>query len=272
MAFFDDLFDSITGQQATPQQTIIPTSDLLGQAYATAIGQAPNVIAYNQALAPGLTNVQLGVERQYDPNIAALRAATSRSILDNLNLGGALDPELQNMVITNALEGNAATGFGVSQGGRGLVARDLGLTSLDLARQRRQEALGAVRSSPSLDSLFRTDRGITPDVVASDIRSVQAARDELANLTEDIRRQNFSSLLNTGGRIAGTVIGGVFGGGMGAQLGGQVGGSLITGSRVAGQQRQTSSGGGGLGSILNGLMSGGGGQFGGGYAGGVMMT
>lgn len=247
--FFTDLFDSVTNQQATPQQTIIPTSDLLSQSYGTLNSQiAPGILGFNQALAPGLTDVQLGVERQYDPNIATLRGATTKSILDELNLGGTLGLELQDQVIRNALEGNAASGFGVGQGGRGLVARDLGLTSLDLARQRRGEALGAVRSSPSLNSLFNTGAfsGMGAELAAgvgADIRGVQAAQDEYANLVEDTRRKNFSALINTGGRIAGSVIGGIYGGGAGAQIGGNIGGSIggQTGVRGVGQQQSQSS-------------------------------
>lgn len=272
MAFFDDIFDAVTGQQATPQQTIIPTNELLGQSYSTLNSTvAPGLLAWNQALAPGLTDVQLGVANQLDPSILANFRGANKSILDQLNLGGTLGEELQNDVITNALEGNAASGFGVGVGGRGLVARDLGLTSLDLLRRRQQDALGAGTSGMGVSgSLYNplayTQLGMNQaGQIGADIRGVQAAQDDLANLTENIRRQNFSSLLNTGGKIAGTVIGGVFGGAPGAQIGGSIGGSMIQGSGVAGQQgRSTSSG--GFGSILNGLF-GGGGAGGGGLGG-----
>lgn len=255
-SFFTDLFDSLTGQQAVPQQTIIPTADLLSQTYGTMAGTvAPGILAYNRALAPGLTDIQLGVERQYDPNIANLREATTKSILEELNLGGALGEELQNQVITNALEGTAASGFGVGQGGRGLVARDLGLTSLDLARQRRGEALGAVRSSPSLSSLYQPQGFIQPESVAGSIQGVQAAQDEYANLQEDIRRQNFSNLIRTGFKIIGGVAGGVFGGPAGAQMGASAGGAVVQGSGVAGVNRGGGNGGGGsiFTNILNGI-------------------
>lgn len=254
MAFFDDLFGGLTGQQATPQQTIIPTGQLLGQAYGTAQGLLPQVGQYNMGLVNATIPSQLAAETLYDPNAATLRAATSKSILDNLNLGGNLGDELQNQVITNALEGNAATGFGVGQGGRGLVARDLGLTSLDLARQRRAEASGAVGRQTPLNNLFQPSRGFDVGTIAQSLQAEQAAKDEFANLQEDIRRQNFSSLINTGGRILGTAAGAVFGGGVGAQLGGQIGGSLFTGSRVAGQQQPQQ--GGGFASILSGLFGG----------------
>lgn len=267
--FFSDVFDAFTGQQSTPQQTIIGTNDLLGQTGQLLTSQiAPQTIAYNQMLAPALTDVQLGVERQYNPYAFDLRSSTTKSILDNLGLGTSLPPEIQDLVVKNALEGSAASGFGVSQGGRGLVARDLGLTGLDLARSRRQEALGAVNSSPSLNSLYNPSSpyGETPGfALASDIRDVQAAKDDFENLKEDIRKQNFSNLLSTGFRIAGGVVGGIFGGAAGAQMGQQAGGAVIQGSSVRGVKRADASGG-GFGSILSGLF-GGGGAGGGGLGG-----
>lgn len=267
--FFSDVFDAFTAQQATPQQTIIGTNDLLGQTGGLLTGQiAPQTIAYNQALAPALTDIQLGVERQYDPNAFALRSATTKSILDNLGLGTSLPPEIQDLVVRNALEGASASGFGASPGGRGLVARDLGLTGLDLASRRRQEALGAVRSQPNLNTLYNPESpyGATPGfALASDLRDVQAARDDYENLKEDIRRQNFSNLLSTGFRIAGGVVGGIFGGAAGAQAGQSAGGAVVQGSSVRGVQRPKSSDG-GFGSILSGLF-GGGGAGGGGLGG-----
>lgn len=260
-SFFEDVFDAFTGQKATPQQTLIPTNDLFGQTGQILTGQiAPQTIAYNQALAPALTDIQLGVESQYDPNAFALRSAYSKSILDNLGLGTSLPPEIQDLVVKNALEGSAASGFGVSQGGRGLVARDLGLTGLELSQNRRNEALNAVRSQRSLGDLYKPaslygeNAGLA---IAGDLRDVQAQKDNYANLVEDTRRKNFASLLNTGGRIAGTVIGGIYGGGAGAQMGGQIGGSVITGSGVAGvnsgNQTSSNSGSQGFSSILNGI-------------------
>lgn len=273
-SFFDDLFQATTGQQATPQQTIINTNDLLSQAYGTATGQAPNVIAYNQALAPGLMNVQLGVERQYDPNAFALRSGTSKSILDQLNLGTSLSPEVQADINRKLLESGSATGFGASPGGLGNVFYQTGLEAEAMGRQRRMDALGATSQQKDLNSLYNPNRGFQPQEIASDIRNVQAAQDDYANLSENIRRQNFSALLNTGGKILGTAVGAYFGGAAGAQMGGQMGGSLIQGSSVAGQPQRNAggSGSGGMGflaSILGGGRSGTGGSFGSGQAEGI---
>lgn len=264
-SFFTDLFDAVTGQQSTPQQTIIPTNDLLNQTYSQLSSQAPNVLAYNQRLAPGLTDLQLGVQNQiFGPAAGELQQKTYQSILDNLNMGGSVPPELQDLITTNILQQGTRSGVGTSGVGRLFGARSLLSAGLDLDRQRRQEALGAVSRLPTSSYTYNPQGIMDAGAVAGDIRGVQAAQDELANLTEDIRRQNFSSLLNTGGRIAGTVIGGIYGGAAGAQIGGQIGGSMITGSRVAGQQQpQSGGGGGGFTSILSGLMGGGGGGGGG---------
>lgn len=277
--FFGDLFDSVTNQQVAPQQTIIPTNELLGQSFGALTSTvAPGILGFNQALAPGLTDVQLGVANQIDPSILANFRGANKSILDQLNLGGSLDQELQNQVVTNALEGNAASGFGVGVGGRGLVARDLGLTSLDLLRRRQQDALAAGTSGVGVSKSFydpsrysELGLGVAAGI-ADNIQQVQAAKDELANITENVRRQNFSSLINTGGRIAGMVIGGIATSGspMGIQAGGAIGGSLGGQTGVAGYGGiggpqygiGSNRGGNQFSSILSGLFSSGGGGAG----------
>lgn len=278
--FFGDLFGAVTGQQVAPQQTIIPTSDLFNQSYGTLNSTvAPGLIGFNAALAgvPGaksLTDIGLGVSNQLDPSILANLRGANKSILDQLNLGSAMSPELQAEITRNLLATNAATGFGASAGGVGNVLYQTASDKERLRQQRQNTALAAGSSGFQLSKqLYNPDiysqLGMSQaNALAGDIQQAQAAKDEAANLAEDIRRQNFSSLLNTGGRIAGTVAGGIFGGGAGAMLGGQIGGSLITGSRVAGQQKPSSGGGGFLGS-LGGLFGGGGmsGAGGGGFGG-----
>lgn len=71
-----------------------------------------------------------------------LEQSASR-ILGQLNLGGQLDPETQAAAMRGALSKGGASGISGSGAARGLVARDLGLTSLSLMRQRQQDALAA---------------------------------------------------------------------------------------------------------------------------------
>lgn len=256
MGFLDDVLGAFSGQQATPQQTIIPTGDLLGQASGLLTSQiAPATIAYNQALAGPLTDIQLGVERQYNPYAFDVRSGAYKSILDELNLGNTVPAELQDLVTQRTLEGNTASGAGTSNLGDIFGARSLLSAGLDLGRQRRMDALGAASASPSLNELYQPrDPTNTLFGIAQDIRGVQAAEDEYANIVENTRRQNFGKLLSTGFRIAGGVAGGIFGGPMGAQMGMSAGGSIIPGSTVAGYGGQASGGGGNpFASILSGI-------------------
>lgn len=78
-----------------------------------------------------------------------LQGAADR-ILGQLNLGGKLDAETQAAATRGALQGAGAAGISGSGAGRGLVARDLGLTSLALQNQRQQAALGAGNTLASL--------------------------------------------------------------------------------------------------------------------------
>jgi hypothetical protein len=68
---------------------------------------------------------------------------SAASILASLRRGGRLDPETQNAVVRGALQSAGAAGIAGSGASRGLVARDLGLTSLSLLTARQQAALGA---------------------------------------------------------------------------------------------------------------------------------
>ena len=266
--FFTDLFDAVTGQKAAPQQTIIPTSDLLSQSYGALSSQiAPGLVAFNQALAPGLTDVQLGVTNQLDPNILLNYRGANQSFLDQLNMGEALSPELTADITRKLLETGAATGFGGSSAGIGNTILQTALQGEARGRQRRLDSsqagtTGLQLSNQLYDPAKYTGLGaVMASGIGADLRGVQAARDDYENIKEDIRRKNFASLINTGGRIIGTVAGGVFGGAAGAQIGGGIGGSLAPGSGVAGygQQQQQQQQGGGFTSLLNGLFGGGGG-------------
>lgn len=259
---FTDTFDAITGQQITPQQTIIPTSDLISQTGALLPQLAGAEIAYNQALAPGIAGVKLGVANQFDPSLLALQRQGTAATLAQLGMGESLSPELTADIQRKLLETGSATGFGVSPAGIGNVALQTGLEGEARGIARRAEAQRAATTGLGIaDSLYQTRSpfGAAPGLtLAGDIRGVQAAQDEMANLKEDIRRQNFSNLLSTGFRIAGGVIGGIYGGAAGAQAGQAAGGGVIQGSSVRGVDRGQASGG-GLGGMFSGLFSGGGG-------------
>lgn len=241
MAFLDDLFSSFTNQQAVPQQTIIPTNDLFGRAFGTLNSTvAPGILGFNQALAPGLTDVQLGVTNQLDPSILSNYRGANQAFLDQLNMGESLSPALSADITRKLLETGAATGYGASPGGIGNVALQTALEGEARGRQRRADALSAGTTGVQLgqklyDPLKYSAMGLNQaNALAQDIQGVQAAQDNLANVTENIRRNNFSSLLNTGGRILGMVGGGFIGSAMGNPVGGVQAGGAIGGSIFGG--------------------------------------
>lgn len=87
-----------------------------------------------------------------DPDVASnpLLAESTNRILNNLRLGGALGRETQEMAVKTALERGGAAGIAGSGAVRGLVARDLGLTSLALEQQRIAQAQQAGQTQAQL--------------------------------------------------------------------------------------------------------------------------
>ena len=108
-----------------------------------------------------------------------LLAESSDSILNSLRLGGNLSAETQNAVTRGALQKGGFAGISGSQAGRGLVARDLGLTSLALEQQRQQAGLtagqalsqdAASRSKQAFDR-FSALSGFTGQAAGQDIET-----------------------------------------------------------------------------------------------------
>ena len=58
-------------------------------------------------------------------------------------MGGQLDPSTQAMITQGALQGAGTAGISGSGAGRGLVARDLGLTSMQVLQGRQNQASAA---------------------------------------------------------------------------------------------------------------------------------
>lgn len=139
----------------------------------------------------------IGLEQQFRPGTAALRTTTDQSlqalaagqtpglqardsllsslggsyatnpllqesanrILGNLRLGGALGPDVQAQAMQAALQKGGAAGISGSGAARGLVARDLGLTSLGLEQQRIQQAQQAGTAMAQLNLQDLATRG-----------------------------------------------------------------------------------------------------------------
>lgn len=94
-----------------------------------------------QAVAQLLGFSQGGAQPTYKGS-ELFQSAADR-ILADLNLGGQLSADTQNAVVRGALQGAGGSGTLGSEAGRGLVARDLGLTSLQLQQARQNAALQA---------------------------------------------------------------------------------------------------------------------------------
>lgn len=222
MALFDDIVGGFLGQQKVPEYRPTNTSDIISQVTggAPAVGAAN--LAYNQALAPGMARLNRQVEDIYDPLQGSLRETTTKSILDQLNLGGQLPQDVQDAVIRTGLQKGQAGGIGRSGLGRNLVGRDLGLTSLDLLNQRINRAADYTRSAPGPNQLYKMqDIGFTPGDIASIEIANQNAKNEADIYRSNIEARNARNMWEAPLSLAGKVVsiaaaaktGGLMGGG-----------------------------------------------------------
>lgn len=96
-------------------------------------GTGTGTVAQNSLLS------QIGTSNATNP----LLQESANRIMDNLRLGGHLGQDAQSAAVQGALQQGGASGISGSGAGRGLVARDLGLTSIGLENQR----IGAAQSA-----------------------------------------------------------------------------------------------------------------------------
>lgn len=113
----------------------VSTTNLIGQLTGAGMDQR------NAALTALLGFTPASATPTYEGS-PLFKAATDK-IASDLALGGNLDPETQAAVVRGALSGAGRSGIIGSQAGRGLTARDLGLTSIQLGQARTNAALGA---------------------------------------------------------------------------------------------------------------------------------
>lgn len=165
---------------------------------------------------------------------ADLYNESSQKILQQLRLGGQLDPETQAAVTRQALSRGAGSGLTGSDAGRGLVARDLGLTSMGLLNSRlgaasAQSRLGVERlqignaaagldasTAAQLGSIFNArglpTAGLDPEFAAKlrVANTMGQNKVDLATLTMDnaARAKNVQSVLSLGSSFAGGAGGG----------------------------------------------------------------
>lgn len=113
-----------------------------------AAGRTAGLAARNNLLeSSGSSQIDLSGVGSSNP----LLAESSSRIMSNLRLGGHLGQDAQSAAVQAALEKGGAAGISGSGAARGLVARDLGLTSLGLENQRIGAAQAAGTSMSQLD-------------------------------------------------------------------------------------------------------------------------
>lgn len=101
----------------------------------------------------------LAMERSLRPDVASAREELSRQVNEQLAMGGNLPPDVANRVTRDARTIDARSG---AQGNAAPVTASLiGLTSLDLMRQRQQAAAGLLAANPLQPA------GLDPGAVAS---------------------------------------------------------------------------------------------------------
>lgn len=168
---------------------------------------------------------------------AALYNESSDSILQQLRLGGQLDPETQAAITRGALSRGGQSGLTGSNAGRGLVARDLGLTSMGLLQSRQGAAEQAAQAgvsrfavgnaaagldastAASLGSIFNArglpTAGLDPEFAAKlrVANTVGQNKVDLATLSMDnaARSKNVQSVMSLGSSFAGGMGGGAGG-------------------------------------------------------------
>lgn len=142
----------------------------------------------------------LALERQLQPNIAATREELSRQINADLKLGGQLPADVQNRVTQSARTIGARSGVG-SGGTVPLTASLLGLSSIDLANQRRAAAGNLLGANPLPTA------GLDPGAIAS----LEVANNAANNQFNLEKAGVASSLANSEAAARGAQIGGQVG-------------------------------------------------------------
>lgn len=221
--FFGNILKGFFGQSDIPDQARFSANSVLEDVSALSPKLAAETVAFNRATALPMERLAREVEDIYDPNQGQLREQTTKSILDELGLGGQLPQDVQEIVLRNAFSKGGMSGIGGSQMGRNLAARDLGLTSLDLLNQRIGRAASYTRSAPRP---FQERSFLTPGNLAQTQISGTEAANQADAYSASLRSQNNQNVIKSLGNLAGYIVAGAMGG-PGASigpLGGGIGG------------------------------------------------
>lgn len=136
MALFDFLGDLFGGDTA-PQP--VTSTQSMQSVLPSLIGMIPGIAGANlsaaQTTVPGAVNLWNQTQNQLNPQYGDIKDKVATRILSDLGLGYNLPQDVMEQIMRQSLGGAMRSGFagpaGISEGGRGLTARDLGLSSID---------------------------------------------------------------------------------------------------------------------------------------------
>lgn len=130
-------------------------------------------------------NSSYNFENQKIPGQGALRQATPNAVNADLALGGGLRADTQDQVVQSALNGASSSGVINSFNGRGLVAKDIGVTSELLRNQRVTQAQNYMNANP-LEYIGLTAGQMASTFVDDKVRDFQNRKDKAAAQQSDL--------------------------------------------------------------------------------------
>lgn len=145
---------------------------------------------------PGLEEISAGLLEQFRtpsevPQLVGseLLGNVRQQIAEELELGGQLSPEIRNLVFRTSAGKAGNVGVFGGQSGRDIVARDLGLTSIDIRRQRQASAerLGTAEQAINLGQ-----QSLQAQINQQNISN----KFSISNLLNQQRQQETNRLLN----------------------------------------------------------------------------
>lgn len=135
----------------------------------------------------------MALERELTPDIANTRATLSKQVSDELSMGGQLGEDVTNQVARNAM--SKANTAGLYGGGGPITAAMLGLTSMDVAQQRKKNAAALLATNPMQQV------GLSPETLASvkvaDTNNWNQAQLDVAGVKSNISMQNGANMAKT---------------------------------------------------------------------------
>lgn len=123
-------------------------------------------------------------ESQKQPHLNAVRSAYPEQVKNDLALGGQLRSDTQDQVVNSALHQASNAGIVDSNAGRGLVAKDIGVTSEQVHQQRMDRAGNLIKGEP-LDLMNLTPGQIGSVYVDDKVRDFQNKKDKAQAAQQD---------------------------------------------------------------------------------------